>query len=257
MVPLAEVPTHQQPGTVGGSPCTPALSPPGHQQGRDSDDRQHHSRWPDQESGQHPLTILVPPDCSPSQVGGQRTHYIGPSPHPRTSECGGWLPLPETPDHQLGVDTVSPRTPPHVAPLGPAPCRSLCHVGECPLAHVHLTTPRPGSVEDWHLVLSVDGSVGLHIPTFPPHPRSPPADTDVPLPSHSDSNSLAVSTLVSSPTVSSGRPPETPASPFGCSCTNHSLRSSTRIRNASSCMPGGNQVGPYQPRLFLAGGSLH
>ena len=44
MVPSAEVPAHQQSGTAGGSPHTSALPPPGHQQGRDSDDGQHHSR---------------------------------------------------------------------------------------------------------------------------------------------------------------------------------------------------------------------
>ena len=89
MVPSAEVSSRQQSGTAGGSPCTSALPPPGHQQSRDSDDGQHHSRRSDQEPGRHTLTILVPPDCPPPQVGRQQTHHSGPAPHPRTSERGG------------------------------------------------------------------------------------------------------------------------------------------------------------------------
>ena len=103
--------------------CTraPALPPSGHQQGRDSDDGQHHSRRSDQEPGWHTLTILVPLGCPPPQVGGQQTHHSGPAPHPGTSERGGRSIVPATPDHQLRVDTVSADTPPHVAPLGPVP----------------------------------------------------------------------------------------------------------------------------------------
>ena len=125
VVPSAEASSHQQSGTTGGSPRTSALPPPGHQQGRDSDDGQHHSRWSDQEPGRHTLMILVPPDCLPPRVAGQQTHHSGPAPHPGTSERGGQSIVPATPDHQLRVDTVSADTPPRVAPMGPAPRRPL------------------------------------------------------------------------------------------------------------------------------------
>ena len=148
VVPLAEVSTHQQPGTASRPPRTTALPSLDPQHGCDSDDRQHHSHQPDQESRWHSLTIPVPPHCPPSRVGGQHTHHLDPTPHSRTFECGGRSPGPETPDHQLQVDTVSPTTPPRVAPLGPTPHRPLCHIGNCLSAHVRLTTLRPGSMED-------------------------------------------------------------------------------------------------------------
>ena len=106
VIPFTEVPAHQQPGTAGGPPCSSTLSPSGHQQGRDSDDGQHHSRQPDQESGQHPLMILVPPDCPLPRVGGQLMHYPSPAPHPGTPERGGRSTVLETSDHLLRVDTV-------------------------------------------------------------------------------------------------------------------------------------------------------
>ena len=212
MVPSAEVPAHQQSGTAGGSPRTSALPPPGHQQGRDSDDGQHHSRQPDQEPGWHTLTISVPPDCTPPRVGGQQTHHPGPTPHPRTSERGGRLIVPATSDHRLGVDTVSADTPPRVAPMGPASCRPLCHFGNHLPAHVRLSTPRPASVEDRCIVLSVDGSVGLHVSSLPSNSGGAPEDTGVQLPRHPSGPSMAVSTLVSPSTVTARQPPETPTS---------------------------------------------
>ena len=148
VVPSAEVSAHQRSGTAGGSPRSSALPAPGHQQGRDSEYGQHHSRRSDQEPGRHTLTILVPPDCTPPRVGGPQTHHPGPAPLPGTSERGGQSIVPMTSDHQLGVDTVSTDTPPHVAPMGPASRRPLCHFRNRPPAHIRLSTPGPGSVED-------------------------------------------------------------------------------------------------------------
>ena len=212
VVPSAEVSAHKQSGTASGSPRTSALPAPGHQQGRDSDDGQHHSCRSDQEPGRHTLTILVPPDCTPPRVGGQQTHHPGPAPQPGTSERGGRSIVPATSDHQLRVDTVSTDTPPRVAPVGPASCRPLCHFGNRPPAHVRLSTPGPGSVEDRRLVLSMDGSVGLHVSSLPAHSGGAPEDTGVQLPRRPSGPSVAISTLVSPSTVSARRSSETPTS---------------------------------------------
>ena len=124
-----------------------------------------------------------------------------------------WLiDCPVTPDHQLRVDTVSADTPPRVAPMGPAPDRPLCHFGNCPPAHVRLSTPGPGSVEDWRLVLSRDRSVGLHVSSLPSHSGGSPEDTGIQLPCHPSGPSMAVSTLASPSTASARQPPKTPTS---------------------------------------------
>ena len=155
-------------------------------------------------TGPRPLHANV----SPSEA---RT---APSPNlpPGTSERGGRSIVPATSDHQLRVDTVSTDTPPRVAPMGPASRRPLCHFGNRPPAHVRLSTPGPGSVEDRRLVFSMDGSVGLHVSSLPAHSGGAPEDTGVQLPRRPSGPSVAVSTLVSPSTVSARRSSETPTS---------------------------------------------
>ena len=131
---------------------------------------------------------------------------------PGTSERGGRSIVPATSDHQLRVDTVSADTPPRVAPMGPASCRPLCHFRNRLPAHIHLSAPRPGSVEDRRLVLSVDGPVGLHVSSLPSHTGGASEDTGVQLPRHPSGPSVAISTLVSPSTVTARRPPEMPTS---------------------------------------------
>ena len=144
--------------------------------------------------------------------------------------------------------------------MGPAPCRPLCHVENRPPAHVRLSTPRPSSMEDQRLVLSVDESVGLHVSTLPSHPGSSPEDTGVQLPSHPSGSSVAVSTLVPSPTVSAGRPPETHTSSVKATAP-------TTVPNLPPRSPSHLSLHVWrlssrplffcQSRLFLAGGNPH
>ena len=100
--------------------------------------------------------------------------------HATSRDTWTWLPT----DHQLRVDTVSADTPPCAVPMGLAPCRPLCHIGNHPSAHVRLSISGPGSVEDRPLVLSVEGSMGLYVSTLSSHPRGSPEDTGVQLPRH-------------------------------------------------------------------------
>ena len=137
-------------------------------------------------------------------------HHPGLAPLPRPSECGGQSIVSTTSDLQLRVDTVSTDTSPHVAPMGPASHRPLCHFGNRPPAHVRLSTPGPGSVKDRHPALSVDGSVGLHVSSLPSHPRGAPGDTGVQLPHYPSGPSVAISTPVSLSTITARRPPEMP-----------------------------------------------
>ena len=51
-------------------------------------------------------------------------------------------------------------------------------------------------MEDRRLVLSVDGSVSLHVSSLPSHSGGSPEDTGVQLPRHPSSPSVAISTLV-------------------------------------------------------------
>ena len=66
---ITEVSPHQQLGTAGSPPCPSALPNPADQQVSSGDGRQHYSSGPDQEPSRHPLTVLVPPDCTPPQMG--------------------------------------------------------------------------------------------------------------------------------------------------------------------------------------------
>ena len=129
-------------------------------------------------------------------MGAQQALHLSSSPHSRTPERGSRLPVKETSGLQCRVDSVT-SSPSRVAPLGITTRRHNYllrrRLRDCPRTSDHYRFRKRGESTPCSFHRR---PVGVSVSTLPTHRGGTSVDTVVILPSHSDSTSLTILTLV-------------------------------------------------------------